>query len=316
MWTDDSIPKSQSDARSCDGLEILGKRDLPTQHLFGLDFVSATSVGDLAVDLIACNQRDARWRCVVTPNVDHLVRYEAMPAEFDVARSASVVLPDGMPIVWASRLLRRPLAGRLTGADLFTALWSSIAEKRLPVVLVVSSHEVADRLRGSHPEARCIVPPMFAADDARAINGVVVDIEASCEEVGAQFLFVGISMPKHHAIAQVLRQRWHGRYAGKPTVLLLGQSPEFAVGLIRRAPRWMQVSGLEWIWRLSGDPRRLAKRYLVDDARFVPLMWKEGRSVWNARGHGGSSRTRWRSWFAGPAQADDDGISGPSSERR
>ena len=61
-------------------------------------------------------------------------------------------------------------------------------------------------------------------------------------------------------------------------MLLLGQSPEFAVGMVRRAPEWMQHSGLEWTWRLANDPRRLAKRYLVDDAAFLTILLREWRN--------------------------------------
>ena len=268
-------------------------RDLPTRHLFGLDFVSSASIREVADHLIV-RKRNDDWRCVVTPNVDHLVRYEVNPADLDVAKNASVVLPDGMPIVWASRLLGQPLAARLTGADLFTALWDSIVEQNLPVVLVVSSRMVADRLRVDHPHAHCIVPPVLDADDTQAVAALVSEVEVLCADVGAQFLFIGISMEKHHAIARELRRRWEDGCAGKPTVLLLGQSPEFAVGLVRRAPRWMQRSGLEWVWRLSGDPGRLAKRYLVDDVRFLPLLWREGWSGRAPRGDSSSWRVRRR----------------------
>jgi UDP-N-acetyl-D-mannosaminuronic acid transferase (WecB/TagA/CpsF family) len=102
-------------------------------------------------------------------------------------------------------------------------------------------------------------------------------------------------MPKHHLIASRLHERWRGAFAGRPTVLLLGQAPEFAVGLVRRAPPWMQRSGLEWVWRLADDPRRLAKRYLVDDVGFLRLFWREWRS--NASGR------RARSWPAKPGSA-------------
>jgi N-acetylglucosaminyldiphosphoundecaprenol N-acetyl-beta-D-mannosaminyltransferase len=249
------------------------------QWLFGLDFVSSTSIREVADLLIAHDSSDDEWRCVVTPNVDHLVRYDAFPEERDVARNASVVLPDGMPIVWASRLLGRPLAARLTGADLFAALWSSIVDRHLPVVLIVSNTEVAERLLDSHPQARCIVPPMFDRVDTEAVSALIEEIDAHCTEVDARYLIIGISMPKHHALARELRKRWEGSYSGKPMVLLMGQSPEFAVGLVRRAPRWMQRSGLEWVWRLTGDPRRLARRYLVTDVRFLLLLWKEAWAV-------------------------------------
>jgi N-acetylglucosaminyldiphosphoundecaprenol N-acetyl-beta-D-mannosaminyltransferase len=251
--------------------------DVPTQHLFDLDFVSAPSVDGLVEVLLDQSGCDDRWRCVVTPNVDHLVRYQHNQLEADVARRAMMVLPDGMPIVWASRLLGRPLAARLTGADLFAGLWSRLANEGAPVVLIVANHEVAGALAAMHPQARCIVPPMFDVGDEVTIERLLADAETACAETDARFLVVGVSMPKHHLIADRLRRRWSPDYAGRPMVLLLGQSPEFAIGHVRRAPAWMQRSGLEWVWRLAGDPARLAKRYLVDDAQFVRVVYREWR---------------------------------------
>jgi N-acetylglucosaminyldiphosphoundecaprenol N-acetyl-beta-D-mannosaminyltransferase len=253
--------------------------DLPTERLFGLDFVSRGTIAEVAAVLLdAGDERLNEWRCVVTPNVDHLVRYTRVPIEADVARHARVVLPDGMPIVWASRLLQRPVASRLTGADLFSELWPRLAERRTPTVMVAARDDVVDRLTADHPGLRCVVPPMFDVTDTAAVDAVVAETAALCAETEARFLVVGVSMPKHHLIASRLRDRWAGDYTGTPIVLLLGQSPEFAVGLVRRAPAWMQRSGLEWVWRLADDPRRLAKRYLVDDVAFARLMWKEWRS--------------------------------------
>jgi N-acetylglucosaminyldiphosphoundecaprenol N-acetyl-beta-D-mannosaminyltransferase len=258
--------------------------EVPTQRLFDLDFVSEASVDELA-DLLfeRRDDRNDQWRCVVTPNVDHLVRYRHNPLEADVAARSALVLPDGMPIVWASRLLGRPLAARLTGADLFTALWDRLAADDVPVAMIVARDEVATRLADSHPAVRCIVPPMFDVDDAATVESLIEAADELCRAIDARFLVVGVSMPKHHLIADRLRRRWVGRYAGTPTVLLLGQSPEFAVGLVRRAPAWMQRSGLEWVWRLADDPVRLAKRYLVDDAQFIKLVWREWRRGYPVR---------------------------------
>jgi len=250
-----------------------------TQRLFGLDFVCAATIEDLAASLYAGrDERDAGWRCVVTPNVDHLVRYERHPGEFDVARNASLSLPDGMPIVWAGRLLRRPLRARLAGSDLFTALWPQLATGAVPTVVVASSADTADRLLAEHPTLRCILPPMFDVDDEAAVTGVIDEIVAATEAIGARFVVVGLSMPKHHLIASHLHRRWAGR-GDPPTVLLLGASAEFYLGLVRRAPAWMQRAGMEWVYRLLSEPRRLAKRYLVDDVKFLPILWREWRGT-------------------------------------
>jgi N-acetylglucosaminyldiphosphoundecaprenol N-acetyl-beta-D-mannosaminyltransferase len=179
--------------------------------------------------------------------------------------------------VWASRLLGRPLRARLTGADLFSALWSRLIARRAPIAAIVATDRVAELLVDAHPAARCLVPPMFDVDDDSTVDSVIDEADRLWRDSGARFLLVGISMPKHHLIADRLRRRWIDSYAGTPTVLLLGQSPEFAVGEVRRAPRWMQRGGLEWLWRLGGDPVRLARRYLIDDVQFLALVWREWR---------------------------------------
>lgn len=253
--------------------------DVATQHVFGLDFVSEADIAPVAERLFgARDDRSAGWRCVVTPNVDHLVRYRRHPVEARVATAAGLVLPDGMPIVWASRLLGRPLAARLTGADLFATLWALLVEHDVPVVMILPDHHIAERLQADHPSLQTIIPPMFQVDDDAVVERLLDETSRLCAATDARFLVVGISMPKHHLVADRLRQRWDGAFEGTPTVLLLGQSPEFAVGAVRRAPAWMQRCGLEWLWRLAGDPRRLARRYLIDDVAFLGLLWREWRS--------------------------------------
>jgi N-acetylglucosaminyldiphosphoundecaprenol N-acetyl-beta-D-mannosaminyltransferase len=89
-------------------------------------------------------------------------------------------------------------------------------------------------------------------------------------------VIVALSVAKTHLVAARLRERWADE-ATPPLVMLLGAAPEMHLGLQRRAPEWVQRAGLEWLHRLAGDPRRLAKRYLVDDVRFVSIVRRERR---------------------------------------
>lgn len=257
------------------GSEAAGLR---TERLFGLDFLADATVGALTERLLA-EVEDHRpgWRCVVTPNVDHLVRYDRLPADAAVARSAFLVLPDGMPIVWASKLVRRPLARRLTGSDLFATLWPALCREAVPTVVLAPSELVAQPLAKEHPTVRCVVPPVFDVDDASAVAGVVDDITAAVDDVGARFVFIAVSVAKTHVLATALRGRWSADTRPAPIVLLIGASPEFYLGLVRRAPRWIQRWGLEWLYRLAKEPRRLARRYLIDDPHFARLVWRELR---------------------------------------
>lgn len=250
---------------------------LTTQHLFGCDFVADADM-DSVVGLLLDQDDDAPpgWRCTVTPNVNHLVHYSRNPDQAQVARSATLVLPDGMPIVWASRLLGAPLDRRLTGSDLFCALWPVLAHERRPAMVLAAHERVADLLAAEHPTASCVVPPMFDAEDPAQVAEVAEQIAEACASSGARFVFIGVSMPKTHVLASALEQRWSGSEV-RPMVLLLGAAAEFYLGLVPRAPQWMQRSGLEWLHRLTSDPRRLARRYLLEDPRFALLVLREWR---------------------------------------
>lgn len=249
-----------------------------TEALFGLDFISDASIPEIATWLAdAGNEHTPSWRCLVTPNVDHVVRYDRYPHEAAVAATAFAVLPDGMPIVWASRLLGRPLAGRLTGADLFTDWWSRVRRSATPVVVVAPNQTVADGLAAEHTGARFVVPGVVDVGDERAVAALIDEIATSCEEAGARFCVVGLSMAKHHLVAARLSERWKADYRDAPIVMLLGASPELHLGLTRRAPTWMQKAGLEWFYRFAREPRRLFKRYFVDDVKFASLVLRERR---------------------------------------
>ena len=248
-----------------------------TQRLFDCDFVTDVEIADLVALLRAEEEPSVEWRCTVTPNVDHLVRYQHHPVEAEVAQHATLLLPDGMPIVLASRRLGRPLARRLAGSDLFAGLWPSLARDRVPTVVLASSQDVADLLMAEHPAATVIVPPFFDTDDDAAVTAVVDDLVAACAAIDAHFLFICVSMPKHHLLASRLRTRWQGR--ASPHVLLLGASPDFYLGLAKRAPEWMQRASLEWLHRLASEPRRMARRYLIDDPEFLLLYLRERRAL-------------------------------------
>lgn len=259
---------------------------LRTQHLFGCDFVSDASIDDVADEVCAAAvEPGGGWRLVVTPNVDHLVHYDRVPDDAALAADAWIALPDGMPIVWASRLLRRRLGARLAGSDLFSALWPRLADAAVPTVVIASSDAVADGLAAQHPALRTVVPPMFDATDPTEVAAVVDEVVGAADAVDARVVVVGVTMVKHHLIARRLRERW-ADVPSPPIVMLLGASADLHLGFEERAPGWMQRSGLEWLHRLLRDPRRMARRYLVDDPWFAVLLVRElraGRSSSPAR---------------------------------
>jgi len=248
-----------------------------TTRLFGLDFATDTSVDELAETLERDGQTDSpHWRIVVTPNVDHLVHYRKSQQQRQIAESAHLVLPDGAPIVWASRLLGSPIDQRIAGSDLFAAWWRRMVAAQRPVLVIAGNETLANLMTSEHPQCRCIVPPIFSEDDATAAATVAEHVLAELHSRPVDAVVMGLSMAKQHAIAASLIGT-RPPASGAPLLLLLGASAEFYFGQQRRAPRWMQRTGTEWLYRLVSHPRRLAKRYLIDDMAFIPMVWREWR---------------------------------------
>ncbi|HEX5473749.1 MAG TPA: WecB/TagA/CpsF family glycosyltransferase [Vicinamibacterales bacterium] len=209
----------------------------------------------------------------VTPNVDHVMRLRRDQDLRSIYDRADFVLADGVPLVWASALLHARLKGRVNGTDLLEGLCASAAARGLSVFLLGGDPGTADRagerlsrrFRGLRV-AGAACPSASDVKDVEANRRLQTAIQTS----GADILFVGLGSPK--------QERWIARYARQTGVSFavgIGVSFSFVAGDIARAPVWMQRCGLEWLWRLAMEPRRLWKRYLVDDAPFVWLIGKE-----------------------------------------
>jgi N-acetylglucosaminyldiphosphoundecaprenol N-acetyl-beta-D-mannosaminyltransferase len=199
---------------------------------------------------------------VVTPNSDHIVALECDAALRAAYNEADVVVADGMPLVWASKLLREPLKERVTGADLMPRLCRSAADHGLKVFILGGKsgvpEEAARRLQAAYPGlmvAGAYSPPFgFERDEAE--NEAIVRMVANS---GADLVFVGLGSPK-----QELWMHRHLQRFEKGVFLGIGAAVDFCAGQVKRAPPWMQTAGLEWIYRWSQDPSRLTKRYLRD----------------------------------------------------
>lgn len=269
--------------RACHNLDdpLMPAPPAPIRRLFGLDILAVTF--DDAVTLLseAAVRRDGAAKVVVTPNVDHVVRLDRQPEFKRNYAQADFLFADGMPVIWASRLLGEPLPERVTGADLFTALCRQAVAGNWRVALLGGMPGDEARLQarfeeyypGLRIDIRC--PSMrfdpYGEEGLAAADWV--------RELDADVVFVCLGMPK--------QENWSLRHApsfGGGIVLCVGAAMEFAIGLQSRAPLWVQRNGLEWLWRLASNPRRLWRRYLVEDTRFLALCWRE----WHARRRGRS----------------------------
>ena len=256
-------------------------------ELFGLTIDALTLDGTVdRIDKLIRAGGVHQHACV---NVDKVVKAENDPALAAIVNACDVVSADGQPIVWASRLLGRPLPERVTGIDLMQCLIerSATSGHRMyflgarPAVL----SSVVNRVRREHPRAMIAGAHdgYWSADEEEQIVGAVA---ASDPDI----LFLAIPSPDKERFLD----RWKHRI-GAGLVMGVGGSFDVYAGQIPRAPRFFQRAGLEWLFRLVQEPRRMWRRYLLEDMRFLPLViraWlrERGRSAADPSGHAPSQK--------------------------
>jgi len=221
--------------------------------------------------------RSGRFHQVATANTDFLIKAHEDPELQTILRAADLVVPDGMPVVMASRWLRAGLRERVTGADLVPALAKLAAAQGYTIFMLGARPEVAawakERLESACPGLRivgCVSPPLASI--------VEMDNEAllaQIESAKPDILLVAFGNPKQEKWIHMHRHRLH-----VPVCIGVGGTFDFIAGVVPRAPEWMQRSGLEWLHRLSQNPRRLWKRYGSDFVHFASGM---ARQLWVMR---------------------------------
>jgi N-acetylglucosaminyldiphosphoundecaprenol N-acetyl-beta-D-mannosaminyltransferase len=241
-----------------------------TVNLFGLQLNAVTFPE--AVDLL-CQQVPQRpAKVVVTPNVDHVISLADNPELRAMYNSADFKFADGMPVVWASRLLGQPLPERVTGADLFVAICRKAQERhwRIGVLGGMPGDEpmLLKRFAEVYPGLQVSIkaPPMGFDYQSTHGNDAADWVNATQADV----VFVCLGFPR-----QSLWSLKNRATLDTGLVLCVGAAMEFALGLKSRAPVWMQSNGLEWLWRLASEPSKLWRRYLVRGPRFLKLVWGE-----------------------------------------
>jgi N-acetylglucosaminyldiphosphoundecaprenol N-acetyl-beta-D-mannosaminyltransferase len=266
-----------------------------TRRLFGLDFVDDISVDGTVERLLGPQAGDEREPVVFTPNVDTVVRLPELESSglAHRLRNARYVLPDGQPIVWASRLLKRPLRSRLAGSDLVPLLWRRIVAEGRTAMVIASCEEVAVPLRAELPSLAVYVPPVFDPGDPIAFADIVGATADLLDRADPEFVFVGISYPKQQLLAFALIDQLRQQSRRPPVFLLIGGSFDMYVGRTPRAPAWMQRVGAEWFFRFLLEPRRLFCRYFIEDVRFLSIV---GRELRTARADGRQLRPAGVAW--------------------
>lgn len=238
--------------------EILGMR------------VDATSYDDATARIIAwARARASRYVCVAAVN-NVMVACDD-PAFRRAMREADLVTPDGMPLVWGLRRLGIPTASRVYGPSLTASLLDAAQAERMPVALYGGSPQVLGtlltRIEQRWPAVEVVFaasPPFHAVTSAEDERDV-----ARINSSGAGLLLVGLGCPK--------QERWMHQHRDRIAMPMIGVGAafDFLAGIKAQAPPTMQRAGLEWLFRLATEPRRLWRRYLTQNPRFVVMFARQ-----------------------------------------
>ena len=241
----------------------------PSREILGMR-VDATSY-DAATSLVLEWAAARRSRAVAVATVNNVMESYDDPSYREVMNAADLVTPDGMPLVWGLRRLGIGAATRVYGPDLTPVVLDAAERAGIEVGFYGSSPEVLDallaRIGSAYPALKVVyaTSPPFGdvgdeedAETVRAINGS-----------GCRILFVGLGCPK--------QERWIVQHRGRVDAVMLGVGAafDFLAGTKRQAPAVMQRAGLEWLFRLGTEPRRLWRRYLRHNPRFVVLFARQ-----------------------------------------
>lgn len=209
---------------------------------------------------------------VVTPNVDHIVQLEKDSELQKVYKNADLILADGKPLIWISNYYKTPIKEKVSGSDLFPLLCEMAGEKGYKMFFLGAAEGVAARAatnlkkRYSNLEVAGVYSPPFGFEEnEEEVEKILQMIIKSNVDI----LIVGLGAPKQEKFIF----KYHDRL-NVPISLGLGASLDFEAGNIKRAPKWMQKSGLEWLFRITQDPRRMFKRYIIDDIKIIRLVRK------------------------------------------
>ncbi|ANV83140.1 UDP-N-acetyl-D-mannosaminuronic acid transferase [Picosynechococcus sp. PCC 7003] len=240
--------------------------DIPQRHILKtrvhcLDYQRAWAE-------IAAAIRDGTFGYGAIANV-HMVMTGYWQPEFQhIINQALVTTPDGMPLVWGLRWLGYPQATRVYGPDLMLHCCAMAAQEKIPVYLYGSRPETLEKLQQTLLEkfpnlqiAGVEAPPFRSPTPAEAIA-----TRQRIEQSGAKLVFVGLGCPK--------QEKWMAENSPHLAAVLLGVGAafDFHAGTVSQAPRWLMTLGLEWLYRLIQEPRRLWKRYLVHNGAFIFLF--------------------------------------------
>ncbi len=213
---------------------------------------------------------ERRGGLMVTVNLDHIRRCRRDPRYRTLVAQSGLVVADGMPVVWASRVQGTPLPERVAGSNLVWSLCEACASRGRSVYLLGGDPGAAEgakaALEQKYPGLR-VVGTMAPARGFENDSAQMARIESDLRASGADIVFVALGSPKQEFLGERLRSALPAAW-----FVGCGITLGFVAGQVRRAPKGMQRAGLEWVHRLVQEPGRLGKRYLVDGIPFAMVL--------------------------------------------
>lgn len=242
---------------------------LPTIELGGLRLHAVTEKQCIAHIISEIKEGKGGW--VITPNLDYLRRFQHDLAFRELIAQANLLTADGMPLIWFSRLQGTPLPERVAGSSLINTLSQAAGKEGMAVYFLGgdpgTAEEAGALLCQRNPGLR------FAGSSCPQIGATLdpsmrMQLAAQLTAARPDIVYVGLGSPKQERTIAALRDCLPGAWW-----LGLGVSFSFVCGRVQRAPVWVQKLGLEWLHRLWQEPRRLARRYLIDGLPFAATMF-------------------------------------------
>lgn len=231
---------------------------------------------DEAVIAIETLINNGKFNYVVTPNVDHIVKLEEDDEFKKVYEEANLVLTDGMPLIWISKMLKTPIKEKVSGSDIFPKICEMAAQRGYKIFLLGAAEGIANKaaenLREKYPGLNIVgtYSPSYGFENKPE---EIIKIIRVINESQPHILAVGLGAPKQEKFIYKFKNQLK-----VPVSLAIGASIDFEAGNVKRAPEWMQKSGLEWFYRFVKEPRRMYKRYFKDDLKIFKLYLKYNKS--------------------------------------
>lgn len=235
-------------------------------------YVSNLSMKETLRYIDNCIKENSKKSYVVAVNVDVITKIEKDHYLKQITDNASLVLVDGTPLIWISKLLKTPIKEKISGSDLVPLVCTMSAKKGYKMFFIGGKDGIAEqaktRLEHQYPEIKIVgtyAPPFGFEKNEQELN----KINHMISEVNPDILVACFGCPKQEKFIYENIDKYDAKVS-----ICAGATIDFLAGNVKRAPRWMSNCGVEWFYRFAQEPKRLFKRYFIDDMKIFRLIWK------------------------------------------